>query len=401
MPFGTVGRSKKGTVMDVVYIFYETDQYAHTSMRIPFYDYDKPLFMRLVKNGGYWNAPRRQFILPHLQNSALNRIFTGVYVTVKETSGLVSAHGFFETLCPRETAALGDTAPDNAIVVTSKENFFSEEWRKKLNEALHLRKYSPKTRKMYLHYNTEFCRAVQKPPSAVTSDDVRCYIASLDEKLERSAATMNLAMSALKFFYNEIMNNPVMREHSRPRQDKRLPLVLSKREIQSLLSAEINPKHKLLLVLCYSCGLRVSEAVALKIENIDFTRRTVLICMGKGRKDRYTVLGETAAEYLSRYRAFFPIDHWIFPGQNTGEHLSVRSAERIFEQALRSAGIEKKASIHSLRHSFATHLLESGVDIRYIKDLLGHASIRTTERYTHVARRHALKIPSPLDIDTG
>ncbi|MDR0708215.1 MAG: site-specific integrase [Treponema sp.] len=387
--------------MDVVYLFYETDQYAHTRMRIPFYDYDKPLFMRLVKNGGYWDAPRRQFFLPHLQNSALNHIFTGVYVTVKESSGLASAHGFFETPCPQETAApaaSGNTAPDNASI-TSKENFFSDKWRKKLNEALHLKKYSPKTRKMYLHYNTEFCGAAQKPPPAVTSDDVRRYIASLDEKLKRSAATMNLAISALKFFYNEIMHNPIVREHSRPRQDKRLPLVLSKKEIQSLLSAETNPKHKLLLMLCYSCGLRVSEAVALKIEDIDFTRRTALIRMGKGRRDRYTVLGETAASYLSHYRTFFPIDLWIFPGQNAGEHLSVRSAERIFEQALRNVGIEKKASIHSLRHSFATHLLESGVDIRYIKDLLGHASIRTTERYTHVARRHALKIPSPLDID--
>ncbi|MDR2446122.1 MAG: site-specific integrase [Treponema sp.] len=388
--------------MDVVYLFYETDQYAHTSMRIPFYGYDKPLFMRLVKNGGYWDAPRRQFILPHLQNPALNRIFTGVYVTVKEPSGLISAHGFFETPCPRKTAvsaAPGDTAPDNAPV-TSKENFFSEEWRKKLNEALHLRKYSQKTRKMYLHYNTEFCGAAQKPPHAVTSGDVRRYIASLDEKFERSAATMNLAISALKFFYNEVMHNSIVREPSRPRQDKRLPLVLSKKEIQSLLSAETNPKHKLLLMLCYSCGLRVSEAVALKIEDIDFTRRTALIRMGKGRKDRYTMLGEIAAEHLSRYRTFFHIDHWIFPGQNADEHLSIRSAERIFEQALRSAGIEKKVSIHSLRHSFATHLLESGVDIRYIKDLLGHASIRTTERYTHVARRSALKIPSPLDMDT-
>jgi site-specific recombinase XerD len=141
----------------------------------------------------------------------------------------------------------------------------------------------------------------------------------------------------------------------------------------------------------------MSEAVALKIEDIDFERRTVLVRTGKGRKDRYTVLSETAADYLLHYRTLFGIDRWIFPGQNAGEHLSVRSAEHIFEQALHSAGIGKKASIHSLRHSFATHLLESGVSLRYIQDLLGHASVRTTERYTHVARCQALKIPSPLD----
>ncbi|MDR0644978.1 MAG: site-specific integrase [Treponema sp.] len=358
--------------------------------------------MRIIKNGGYWDAPRRLFILPHLQTPVLNSIFTGVYVKVKEALGLAAVYGFFANPWTQETTALASVAspadaPTNAPVKL-QENFFSDEWRKKLNEALHFRKYSPKTRKMYLHYNTKFCDAAQKPPSDVNAGDVKRYIAYLDEKLERSAATMNLAISALKFFYNDVMKKPIVQEPSRSRQDKRLPVVLSKTEIQSLLSAETNPKHKLLLMFCYSSGLRVSEAVALKMEDIDFTRRTVFVRMGKGRKDRYTVLSEIAAEYLSRYCTFFHIGNWIFSGQSADEHLSVRSAERIFEQALYSTGIGKKASIHSLRHSFATHLLESGVDIRYIQDLLGHASIRTTERYTHVAKHHALKIQSPLDI---
>jgi site-specific recombinase XerD len=161
-----------------------------------------------------------------------------------------------------------------------------------------------------------------------------------------------------------------VRESSRPCHDKRLPEVLSKAEIQKLLSAEINPKHKLLLMLTYFSGFRAGEVVALKIEDVDFTRRTILVRVGKGRKDRYTVLSEIAAEYLSRCHILFHIDHWIFPRQKVGVHLSIRSTtERIFEQALNNVGIEKRTSIHSLRHSFATHLLENGVDARYIQNL--------------------------------
>jgi site-specific recombinase XerD len=309
--------------------------------------------MRIVKNGGYWDAPRREFILPRPQTAALGHIFTSVYVEVKGAS-TPAVYGFFESPWDREveTVSAVPVGVASDAPVTDKENFFPDEWRKKLEEALHSRKYSAKTRKMYLHYNVQLCRDVQKPPPAVTACDVKRYIAYLDEKLERSAATMNLAISALRFFYNEVVGTPAVRESSRPRQDKRLPLILSKAEIHDLLSAETNPKHKLLLMLTYSSGLRVSEAVALKIEDIDFERRTVLVRMGKGRKDRYTVLSETAADYLSHYRTLFGIDRWIFPGQNAGEHLSVRSAERIFEQALHSAGsVKKPRSI-----VYATHL---------------------------------------------
>ncbi|MDR0785527.1 MAG: site-specific integrase [Treponema sp.] len=383
--------------MDVVYLFHEVDQRANARIRVPFYDYDKPLFMRLVQNGGYWDAPHGQFILPELH--MLNRIFSGVYVEVNYgRTPVVVARGFLGRSWGKEPEE--PTERLKSVVGTAGKQvkkFFSDEWRRSLDEELHCRKYSPKTRKMYLHYNAELCSVVEKPPFAVGADDITHYIAYLDEQCGRSSSTMNLAISALKFFYNEVMKSSIIRESHRPRQDKRLPLVLSKQEIQNLLSSETNPKHKLLMMMVYSSGLRVSEAVALKIEDVDFARRTVLVRMGKGRKDRYTVLSETVAEYLSRYRVLFHIDGWIFPGQGAGSHLSVRSAERIFECALDNAGIEKKVSIHSLRHSFATHLLENGVDVRYIQELLGHASIRTTARYTHVAGRQALKIASPLD----
>jgi site-specific recombinase XerD len=150
-------------------------------------------------------------------------------------------------------------------------------------------------------------------------------------------------------------------------------------------------------MLAYSSGLRVSEVVSLKITDIDVNRNTILIRSAKGRKDRYTMLSEQAAMFIADYRALSPIDSWLFPGSPPTTHLSIRSAQRIFEFALEKARLGKDTSIHSLRHSFATHLLEGGTDVRYIQELLGHASIRTTERYTHVAMKKALKIPSPLD----
>jgi site-specific recombinase XerD len=168
-----------------------------------------------------------------------------------------------------------------------------------------------------------------------------------------------------------------------------------------MLAAKTNAKHKLLLMLVYSAGLRVSEAVALKKEHMDVARRLVRIS-GKGRKERYAPLSDGACLFLENYCAAHGIETWIFPGAKAGTHLSVRSAQHICEAALRTAGIDKGASIHSLRHTFATHLLENGTDIRYIQELLGHNSVRTTERYTHVARRGALKVKSPMDsLDLG
>jgi site-specific recombinase XerD len=276
--------------------------------------------------------------------------------------------------------------------------FFSAMWQIRVEMESRSRKYSPKTLQSYLHYNREFCRYRKKPPEKMTKDDVTAYLAYLDSDHVFSAATLNLAISALKFFYHQVLHTFIVFEQKRPREDKKLPSVLSGAEIVALLSALENLKHRLLLTLTYSSGLRVSEVVSLKFSDIDFGRRTVLIRNGKGRKDRYTMLSDKAIVLLAEYcKSLCSVD-WIFPGLPVTTHLSVRSAQRIFEQALAKAGIVKQASIHSLRHSFATHLLESGTDIRYIQKLLGHSSLKTTERYTHVAKRTVLKVKSPLDM---
>jgi site-specific recombinase XerD len=219
----------------------------------------------------------------------------------------------------------------------------------------------------------------------------------MEKNGDYSTSAMNLAISAIKFFFRNVLKNDDISEHHRPRHDGRLPMVLSKEEIAKILSIEKNPKHRLLLMLVYSSGLRVSEVVALKKEHIDISRKVIYIRLGKGRKDRSTLLSEKAAKYIEEYYSFFDIEKWIFPGQPVTRHLTIRSAQNIFDKAIRHAGIEKEISIHGLRHTFATHLLESGTDIRYIQTLLGHSNLRTTERYTHVARRSVLNIKSPLD----
>jgi site-specific recombinase XerD len=158
-----------------------------------------------------------------------------------------------------------------------------------------------------------------------------------------------------------------------------------------------NPKHKLLLMLCYSSGLRVSEVVALKKEHIDLTRKVLLVKLGKGRRDRNTLIAEKSINYILDYLIDNEIEKWVFPGQPNSRPITIRTAQRIFDNAVKKAEITKDVSIHNLRHAFATHLLEDGIDIRYIQELLGHTSIRTTERYTHVAKKVVLNITSPLD----
>jgi len=274
---------------------------------------------------------------------------------------------------------------------------FPEHWQIKLNTELRSRKYSPQTRRSYQYYNRLLCRFLQKSPEEICCADIKQFLAAVEKERDYSASSMNLAISAIKFFYENILKNQSIDEQRRPRQDGRLPVILSKDEISTIICAESNPKHKLLLMLAYSSGLRVSEVVALKREHIDLERHVVYVKLGKGRKDRCTLLSEKAASLIAEYCAFFSISGWLFPGIPATRHLSIRSAQHIFEKATRRAEVAKRVSIHSLRHSFATHLLESGTDIRYIQELLGHSNIRTTERYTHVARRNILRIQSPLD----
>jgi site-specific recombinase XerD len=173
--------------------------------------------------------------------------------------------------------------------------------------------------------------------------------------------------------------------------------VLTKQEVSRILSAVSNIKHRVILMIVYSAGLRVSEVVKLKVEDIDSQRKLIHIKGAKGRKDRYTLLSDMALQALRQYYTEYRPQGWIFPGAKAGRHVATRTVQAIFEQAKKEARIKKDVSVHCLRHSFATHLLESGVDLRYIQELLGHKSSKTTEIYTHVSTASLGAIKNPLD----
>ena len=183
----------------------------------------------------------------------------------------------------------------------------------------------------------------------------------------------------------------------RPKKKKSLPVVLSEQEVYRILKALDNLKHRTLLFLIYSSGLRVSEVVRLKLKDIDKERRLIHIREAKGRKDRFTILSQVSLSILQDYLKQYHHDDWLFPGAVKDKHLSERSVQIIFEKACLKARIKKNVSVHSLRHSFATHLLEGGTDLRYIQALLGHSRPETTQIYTHVSTKSLGRIQSPLD----
>jgi site-specific recombinase XerD len=398
--------------MEVVYFFCESSRQGENTIRIPFFGYDKRLFrLFAAQGGGVWNNGRQEFIFR--QDTNINR-FEQVFATVpcvvveNNSSEQPRIFGFFERLWeqspvtrPAQQAKQSGAHPVIPAVTMlgplPLPEKFSEQWRLRLEAALRSRKYSSRTQSLYIYFNRLLCRTLQKTPEEIDGDDIIDFLAIMEKDKDYSASSLNLAISAIKFFFRNVLKNNLINEQHRPRHDKNLPMILSREETKRVFSMEKNPKHRLLLMMVYSSGLRVSEVVALKKDHIDLSRKVIYIRLGKGRKDRYTLLSEKAASFLEEYYAYFGIQTWLFPGQPSSRHLTIRSAQRIFDKAVTRAGIPKKLSIHSLRHTFATHLLEDGTDIRYIQTLLGHASLRTTERYTHVAKRSVLKIKSPLD----
>ncbi len=266
-----------------------------------------------------------------------------------------------------------------------------------LRRELLSRKYSYKTVKGYIYYNKDFLNFSGKESSAITDNDIKDYLLYLAEERQSATATLNQAINALKFYYGAMLKRKFLYDIKRPKKDKKLPVVLSKEEISKILRAVDNLKHTAILMIVYSSGLRVGEVVRLKPEDIDSERMLIHIKGAKGRKDRYTLLSGTALLTLQEYRKKYNPLKWLFEGARDGRYISTRTVEKILEHACQKAGLKKDISVHTLRHSFATHLLESGTDLRYIQELLGHAHCKTTEIYTHVSTKSLGKIRSPLD----
>lgn len=259
---------------------------------------------------------------------------------------------------------------------------------------LKLRNYSPKTRKAYVLYIEQYLRFSQKHNLKNKDIAIEKYLL---EKIDKgqSSQTVNLALNSIKFFYKEVLKNDEKIDLKFSKRSKKLPVVLNRKEIKAILGVIANRKYYLAVALSYASGLRISEVQNLRVRDIDLEESVISIKGSKGKKDRITLFPEKLLCDFENFLDGKKGDAFVFDSKRGGE-LTSRSFQAVFQRALKKAGIKKKATFHSLRHSFATHLLENGTDVRYVQELLGHSNIRTTQIYTHVTNPRIRNIKSPL-----
>lgn len=265
----------------------------------------------------------------------------------------------------------------------------------RLRQEMKLRNFSPKTIKSYLYYISNCLKKSSKQARAITGDDIRSYLENLAD-LGAASSTLNSAYSALKFYFETILRRKFFFAIPRAKKTQHLPIVLSKAEVRRMIMAVSNPKHRCIVSLLYGTGVRVSELTHIRMRDLDLERMVLLVNQGKGKKDSLTLLPESLKEILIRQSKLKTPDDFLFTN-GRGGRLTEASIQKIVAHAATEAGIGKNVSPHTLRHSFATHLLEQGTDIRYIQELLGHAKLQTTQIYTHVADNNLRSIKSPLD----
>ena len=272
--------------------------------------------------------------------------------------------------------------------------------RKQIEADMVLRGLAHRTREAYLESVTKLAKFYGRRPDQISEEEVQRYLLHLLQERKLAHSSCNVMCSALQFFYRVTLKR---REAEfclpRPKVPSRMPEILSREEVGALLDKTVNLKHRALLMTTYGGGLRVSEVCQLKVADIDSQRMTIRVVQGKGAKDRYTVLSPKLLIELRRYWAAHRPQPWLFPGARVAaEPIQVQTAQRIFRAAKERAGIAKGCGIHGLRHAFATHLLEAGVDVHRIQRLLGHGSLNTTARYFHLAQKHLSGTASPLDL---
>ncbi|MBC7439792.1 MAG: tyrosine-type recombinase/integrase [Flavobacterium sp.] len=269
---------------------------------------------------------------------------------------------------------------------------------KRFVEQIQLKGYSLNTLKTYRNeFGNYLCHIKAIDAQNCTLEDIRNYILYCINTLKLSEATLHSRINAMKFYYEQVLKRErFLLELPRPKKPLKLPKVIAPADIKKLFEAAPNLKHNTMLRLCYGLGLRVSEIVNLKIRDIDSKAMQVFIERAKGKKDRYVNLPESILPQLRNYFIEYKPKIYLFEGQYGGQYSS-RSAQQVFKNAMLKAKINKTVGIHSLRHSFATHLLEQGTDIRFIQELLGHNDIKTTLIYTEVSDKSLRKIISPLD----
>jgi integrase/recombinase XerD len=269
----------------------------------------------------------------------------------------------------------------------------------KFKQWLQSKRYSNNTIKTYCDALKSFLTHFnQKPVNEISNEDVVIYNNEYILEKNLSESYQNQIVNAIKLFFVTVQNRKIEIEKiHRPKRSKILPNVLSKDEVKAILEAPINLKHKTMLCLVYSCGLRCGELLALKPVHIDSQRNIVLLKNSKGKKDRIVPLSPKILEMLREYFKIYKPINYLFEGQTEGNPYDDRSLQQVLKQSIKKAGITKPVTLHWLRHSYATHLLESGTDLRYIQELLGHSSSKTTEIYTHVSTKSIGQIKSPFD----
>ena len=276
--------------------------------------------------------------------------------------------------------------------------------RQRMLDDMRMRKLSDQTQSHYIRVVVNFTRFLGRSPDTATAEDLRRYQLHMVET-GSTRMSLNRTITALRFFFAVTLERPeALAKMSTVREPRKLPVVLSRAEVSRLIEAAAHPKYQAVLSVAYGAGLRASEVVALKVGDIDSTRMTLRIEQGKGRKDRYAMLCPVLLEHL---RAWWRFAHakgkildggWLFPGQNPINPLTTRQLNRICHAAAQAARIDKRVSMHTLRHSYATHLLEQKVDVRVIQVLLGHKRLETTALYTQVATDVLREVTSPLEL---
>ena len=276
--------------------------------------------------------------------------------------------------------------------------------RRKMIRAMELKNLSSHTQRAYLAAATGIAKHYHKSPQKITKDMIEDYLLYLKNDKGNAPNSCASVLTGLRFFYNNVTAQHIPIDYRARKKVRKLPCVLSQSEIWRIIGAPKNLKHRLMLMTTYSAGLRASEVLALKPKHIESNKMLIKVEAGKGGKDRYSMLSTRLLKELRHYYKKYKSNTYLFTSSykhKKGQPLSYESLRSIYEKARKSAGVKKGTGIHTLRHSFATHLLEAGYDIRKIQVLMGHSRLSTTMIYLHVSRKTLSKIPSPLDlIDT-
>jgi site-specific recombinase XerD len=270
--------------------------------------------------------------------------------------------------------------------------------RDRMVREMSLREFAASTQTLYLATLTDLARYHHQSPDTLDPTQVQNFLLYLTQERHLAWSSVSVAASAIRFFYTHTVKRlDLATAMPSSRKPRRLPHILSVEEVERVLSIPRHPTHRVLLMTTYAAGLRVSEVVRLQLTDLDRERLMIRVEQGKRRTDRYTILSPRLLTELDRYRAQRSLTRWLFPTRTGDQPMSTSTAQHIFEAAKARAGIQKPGSIHLLRRAFATHLLETGVDLRTIQVLLGHASLATTSRYLHVTRKTLDAVQSPFD----